>query len=506
MRLPRSTVLLFAIAAAAACAPTNTNEPRERVTSTGQRFTSQGATLLDFEFDGRLVAHTNDPGALRVLIGAQLMYSVGQLNGDYSTGHHERLELSAITANPSAATADRYDVSYHAKLPVAWGRPPPTGALPTSYQLILPAGASEADQIAFAAKYGQSCIHPDSAAGPSDPAQLFIYYRPQNPDCRPAEGDVVRLFATVTRSTSNTTGKYPEYHRIWDDGALRVVAVFTRFDVVESSGSDDEGVHARDAFLALADDYVRALDPGRTADAAGPASSLRATLADGRRIVLDVRLVAPRLASEDAAFDAWYDALTPEADVIFFNGHAGLGENIRALMKKGTFRAGKYVIWTLNGCDTFAYVDRTLADRRALLNPDDAAGTRYMDVVSNVLSGTFDTTPETSMTLIDAIVQGRDLGSKAKTYRDMFEDIDPLQLVAVTGEEDNELQPSAGGAALPSARLGVDGPGGNPGDAGNAGDSGCSAAPGSSARRAWPALVASLLLGALAARRRRASA
>ena len=133
----------------------------------------------------------------------------------------------------------------------------------------------------------------------------------------------------------------------------------------------------------------------------------------------------------------WYDARTPEADLIVYSGHAGLGWNVRTLMTKGTFRAGKYAVWSVNGCDTFAYVDRTLATRRAKLNPDDPSGTKYLDVVSNVMAGTFATGPHTTLTLIDAMI-----GAK-KTYRDIFFDVDAEQVIAVTGEEDNVFQPKA---------------------------------------------------------------
>ena len=57
-------------------------------------------------------------------------------------------------------------------------------------------------------------------------------------------------------------------------------------------------------------------------------------------------------------------------------------------MRKGR-SPGQYLIWFANGCDTFAYVDRTLIDRRALVNPDDPGGTKYMDTVTNVMAGYF---------------------------------------------------------------------------------------------------------------------
>jgi hypothetical protein len=57
------------------------------------------------------------------------------------------------------------------------------------------------------------------------------------------------------------------------------------------------------------------------------------------------------------AFDAWYDARTPRADVILYTGHAGLGTNVRTFINKAPSARGSYLLWSVNGCDTFAYVD-----------------------------------------------------------------------------------------------------------------------------------------------------
>jgi hypothetical protein len=139
------------------------------------------------------------------------------------------------------------------------------------------------------------------------------------------------------------------------------------------------------------------------------------------------------------SFDAWYDALTPSADVILYNGHAGLGANVRTLMSKGAFVPGHYLIWFANGCDTFAYVDRTLVGRRALLNPDDPGGSKYMDTLANVMAGHFRSLEPTSLTLLHALIDVRDASHPPKTYEEIFQTIDPSQIVVVTGEEDNVL-------------------------------------------------------------------
>ena len=167
------------------------------------------------------------------------------------------------------------------------------------------------------------------------------------------------------------------------------------------TAAQDEGIQTYDEILRRAEAYLSSRQPDATLrtgpavtdapDATTPVK-LGAVLADGRRIVIDVRLV-PHMLDSGPEVDAWFDAVTPAADLVLYNGHAGLGTNIRTLSQKGSFAPGKYVVWAVNGCDTFAYLDRTLAARRATLNPDDPSGTRYMDQVSNVMPSYFKTAP-----------------------------------------------------------------------------------------------------------------
>jgi hypothetical protein len=433
----------------ASCA--SAQETGERVDVTRTPFTSAHATLLDFELDGTLVADTDEPGAVRAQIEAQLLFTIGQLNGEQSVGQLGQLEISAITTTsivvpapaPDPAPDPTFAVSYHAKFPVAWGNV----AVPEHYSFTLPAKMSPAGQTAFVTKYGTTCIDP--AGGAVDPGTMFLFYRPHQAGCALAADDSVTFDANVTRSADNTLGKYPEYHRVWSDATFEVVATFSHEYAAPTVG--DEGVLAYGDFVWRMHQYLGQLQPNDAkrsepvglspAGTAAPSVRLAAELPDGRNVVIDVMLVGHALTDDGAAFDAWYDAVTPKADLVLYNGHAGLGANVRTLMGKGTFNPGQYLIWFANGCDTFAYVDRTLADRRARLNPDDPSGTKYMDTVTNVMAGYFGALVPTSISLIHAIVDSRDASHWPRTYEQIFQTIDPTQIVVVTGEEDNLLLP-----------------------------------------------------------------
>jgi hypothetical protein len=251
----------------------------------------------------------------------------------------------------------------------------------------------------------------------------------------------------VTDSPENTHGKYPEYQRLWADNVLRIVAIFSR--EFAPGTPNDAGVAAYDNFVWQSGLYLRSLQPDgrKRLDPQGYGANgvtrnqIVAELPDHRTVRIDVALVGTSLYDEPPDFDDWYNGLTPTADVILYNGHAGLGSNIRTLMDKGTFQSRQYLIWFANGCDSFAYVDRTLIDRRALLNPDDPEGTKYMDTVTNVMAGYFGALEGTSMTFLKALVDVHDPAQTPKTYEQIFSTIDPIQEVVVSGEEDNVLGP-----------------------------------------------------------------
>jgi len=164
--------------------------------------------------------------------------------------------------------------------------------------------------------------------------------------------------------------------------------------------------------------------------------TFEATLADGK-VVKIVALLVDAITQVPAGFDARYESLTPTADIIAYNGHAGLGQNVRALAKKGRWVAGKYQMFFMNGCDTFAYVDGSLAQTRAVLNPDDPTGTKYMEFVTNAMPSFFSSMPDASSALMKGM-----LSYKApQSYDQIFANIDRSEVVLVTGEEDNVFRP-----------------------------------------------------------------
>jgi len=423
------TVSFLTCAALGGCAGAQPDD----TSSTGETaFSSDQATLLDFEFDGSL--ETTSSWNDKQTIQDQLLYTIGHLNADRSVGRIDNLELSNVQKTTAGG---KIQISYHAKLPVAWGR---KTNLPSTYELALPKDMSSAGIAAFTDKYKHSCV--DWGAHDVDTGSMWYYYRPKKSGCTITDAELVKVTATATLSTQNTTGKYPEYHRVWEDNRLEVVAIFGKYEVGGTTG--DAGVSAYNNFVGSMKRELGALGtlsttPADVAASPGPGTldvSFEVTLADGKTVKV-VALLVDSITSVWSGFDARYESLTPTADIIAYNGHAGLGQNVRALARKGHWTSGKYQMFFMNGCDTFAYVDGSLAQTRAALNPDDPTGTKYMEFVTNAMPSFFSSMSSASTTLLKGMLSYE----QPKTYDQIFTGIDRSEAVLVTGEEDNVFQP-----------------------------------------------------------------
>ncbi len=416
----------------------------------GKADSSVEAIFMDFDFDGDLL--TSSWGDNRSVIQDQLLFTIGHLNGTRGVGRLDKLTLSNVTTTMESGLRR---IRYHAKMPVAWGS---RTNLPRSYSFTLPRDVSYEGQEAFTAKYKASCV--DWGAHDVNSGSMWYYYRPSKAGCVLDASDVVKTTATCTVSSTNTTGKYPEYHKVWEDKTLKVVAVFGKFEDGATSTSD-AGIAAYNEFVGrirtrLAN-YPTVTVPATIPTAPGvgnPDVQFTATLPGGRSIQVNVLLV-DKVSTASEVFFSRYSQLATRADLIAYNGHAGLGQNVRALAKRGTWVTGQYLILFMNGCDTFAYVDGSLADTRAAFNPGDPSGTKYMDIVTNGMPAFFASDASATMALVEGLLAV----DNPVTYEGMFRNIDASQVVLVTGEQDNIYYPGympGGGGNNPPPWAGID--------------------------------------------------
>jgi len=395
-------------------------------------FSSNQATLLNFEFDSETWIDDGEEDTSETLT-SHLLFTIGHLNGDNAVGRLDNVKLTNIKKVQSKGS--RSLVSYHAVLPVSWGS---KTNLPTSYEFTLPHDVTFGGVDAFTEKHKDDCVAHE--AHDVDSGSIWYYYRPHMKACAIDASEVFKSTAKVTVSKENTSGKYPEYDKIWEDGSLNIVAVFGKF---EKGTTSDVGITGYSNFIRAMQSTllgstittVPATLPTKI-DGKTPDVEIRATLKDGRKVQVNALLV-DEVSTAPQSFYERYEGLSTAADMIAYNGHAGLGQNVRALSRHGKFEPGKYVVVFMNGCDTFAYVDGSLAKKRAAINPDDPTGTKYMEFVTNAMPAFFSEMPDASMALVRAFLDKE----KPLTYDEIFENVDRSQVIGVTGEEDNTFTP-----------------------------------------------------------------
>ena len=411
----------------------------------GKADSSALAVFVDAEWNGTLVTDSswNDESTIQ----SQLFYTVGQLNGMNSVG---RIDKAVVTNIVKTTVGGKTQITYKAKLLVAWGN---RTNVPSSIQLKLPLDVSSAGQTDFATKYSQSCV--DAAAHDVDSGSMFYYYRPKASGCTIAPADVNTVTATLSPSPVQTTGKFPEYNKIWEDNTLNVVAIFGKNE--DGATTNDVGINAYNQFVGVMKQELstRGLTtvPANVSSTPGvgaPDIEMNATLPGGKKIKVVALLTDNvRIGLTQPAFRARYESLSTRADYIVYNGHAGLGTNVRALAAAGKWVAGQYVVVQLNGCDTFAYIDDALNRAHKLINPDDTTGYKYIDLVNNAMPAFFHELSDTTMAMFRGLVAH----DAPKTFEKIFTGIDSSQVVLVSGEQDNVYTPGGGGTPVVWAGL-----------------------------------------------------
>lgn len=386
--------------------------------------TSNDAQIVDFTFKGEVLAPKGDE--TRKAIVSQLFYTVGALTTEHgANGQIGRVETGGVT---ETVEGDNKRIKYTAKLPVAW---PKGRSVPRTYSVVLPKDTTKLE--AFNAKYDGKC-------GTNEYGRDVFWhdFNPIAAGCTVDDADVTRSSARVTKNKSVTTGKYPEYAKVWEDGALNVVAIFGYSD---SGGASDAGETEYNEFVARS----KALFPGATSSETPVTASIHKDITVKAKVkvggvmrdVSITSLLIGTLYTSGADFDARYNPLSEKADLVVYNGHSELSKNTNALARKGVVAPKQYQMFFFDSCDTYAYLDTKLADRRREVNPDDTKGTKYLDVATNVLPSYFSNYAASSLSFVKALSE-RDT---PKTYNQIMTELPSDQVVVVTGEEDNTFKP-----------------------------------------------------------------
>lgn len=389
--------------------------------------TSNEDAIVDFTFDGEVV--TTPEVDEKKAIHDQLFYTVGQLTTQFeANGMVGRVELGSVA---SARQGAMKKITYKARMPVAW---PKGRAIPTKQDIVLPRDTTKFS--AFNSKYDGKC-------GNNEYGVEFFWHdwNPKAQGCRFDAADVTQKTATVTRNAQETDGsKYPEYAEVWKDDSFDVVAIF---GYSNGGAAGDEGAAQFDAFVSAA--KTKLTGATQTEAPAGTDLKRDITIKGTTKIggvskpVTITALQVDTLYMAGAEFDTRYDALSEKADMVIYNGHSELSKNTNDLARRGKVVKNKYQIFFFDSCDTYAYLDTKLTDRRIEANGAEAdpKGSKYLDVATNVLPSYFFHYADSSLSVLEALLHK----DTPKTYNQILSVLPKDQVVVVSGEDDNAFRP-----------------------------------------------------------------
>lgn len=416
------------LAAGAACAG---DEGR----SAEENLTSESAVFLELAFEGEVVVPTDeDASQRRKRYESQMFYLAGEL--DKAHGAHGQFGFVEVEELGETQLEDGLTrVTYMAKLPVAW---PKRRDVPETYRVVMPKRLDAAGLSDFNAKYA----HTPCAKAKYGDENLWYDFKPvSSPDCELDADDVVDVEAAVAESPYTTQGRYPDYPAFWDDGEFRMVLVHG----TDSASSEDPSDFIAAAYIdfkrRLQDRYPDAtITEGDTSYSIYDDWQLEAKVTgyggvEGK-IIVNALLTSP-LKYIGAEFDERYAEISGDADLIAYGGHSGLSKNIKALARKGVVKEQKHQVVLMQGCSTFAYLDRSIADRRVEVNGEDVDpdGINFLDLVVTAQPAYAYTNAPTFFTLLTTLS-----GEEAKTYDEIVAELPQQAIPVIAAEEDNPTE------------------------------------------------------------------
>lgn len=366
-------------------------------------------------------------------IKTQLSYLVGALNGWGGTIDLARSEITVGERNEATGRT-----SYSAKIFVSW---PKAYSVPQVFNFPLPLRADSTGLNDFYSRYSNQCSE-NPGSHELDVGSFFYYYRPQNNRC-PASyqssqpENVSFPSVKVGISSLNTRGKSPEYGKVWEDGELTATIIIGSYESGATSNSD-VGIaqynsmyrNIRAAFGQPVSMNV-SLSPNAIPGVRYPDIEMAFDFGPEKKMNLVLFLIDKnQLQNPSEAFKARFQERMELSDLISYNGHSGLGSNIRALIALGKYKKDKYQVFYLNGCDTFSYIDNTLAEMHQKVNPD-FDKYKFVDFISNSMPSPFNGFHVSNFSLLNAML------GKHDTYRGILERFGSYQKAVVMGEEDN---------------------------------------------------------------------
>lgn len=402
------------------------------------RFDSDASICLDGEIsDMVLWSKTRNAEDLELEMFCQLFYLTGLLNHHEGSADIGHATLRILQDKDPKGTGFR-EVRYKANFLVSWPR---QEKIPTTLPIALPRQADEEGMSRFFNTHYQDCSktteHPDLGF-----ATYYYYYRPNAEYCtifKKQHSDISYGSLRLRPSKKQSQDKYPEYHKVWEDGKLVATAIFCLSKPTDIK-EDDQGIVAYNRmYEMLLQKFGKPAKANVIFDGKPgtkhPDIELQWYFKGVGTININILLSTQKyLEDMDQAFKDRYNQRTRISDYISYNGHSGYGTNIGTLATMGSFTPGQWQLYYINGCHSFCYFQDDLDLAHQAVNPG-SKPYDYVDLITNGMSAYFMNNAPSNMVIISALIE------KKQTYRQIFEYLDESQKPCVMGEENNKFKP-----------------------------------------------------------------
>jgi hypothetical protein len=398
----RTTALYATLALLTACASSGDNG-----TDLDVAHPEADTTTLVFDFDGELLL-AGDPWSPRAAVLEQLLFAAGELRGLGAKARLDDISLSELRITETPDGGRR--VQYHALLPVEWqgGRD-----APPRFVLTLPTSVDGDALEVFAARYGAGC-------GGGATGSLWQTFRPHDPGCLIDRADRLEITAHIAPAVDVPSGRYPEYHEVWADEALRIVAVFI------GAPSDEPMRFIEAAQKAFAGAGVTA------SESASGVAELTYAVSSPRGLVQVTALRPTHVETPSAIFMARYVELAHDADILYLGDAGARAVAIAALSERQALAAGRHQIIVSATLDVRDLADPSLLVPRIAVNDGDPLGSRHLDHVF-----VLDSLRERSGRIALAGLASALAAAAPRTYRQALAAHETL----ILGDEDNRYFP-----------------------------------------------------------------
>ena len=284
---------------------------------------------------------------------------------------------------------------------------------------------------------------------------MAYFWNPLGKGCKLVEGvDYFTADATIVAKRANTANTTPAYERLTNaNGEIRIVLAFgadhdENGKVAPDKSKDYNAANYRDIrkFLLNQGFSVRTIAVDERERECGTTKPLAASPGyveefarkdGGRRLIVRLFWGVANIGDESNAFFCMAKEAAERGSVFLYSGHSRvggldlkyMGDQIGSSIK---MNHDQYHIYGFFGCSSYSYYNLSYFGAKA--SKADPEGTKNMDIITNGVTGSFDSMTDFTIKTMTPILNWSARGTKA-TWQQIMNSYSGTFLTGVNGDE-----------------------------------------------------------------------